>query len=53
MQFEIALNNVIVLSFTVRTEGTQATYNLTLFRTGREDKPFTEIRFLKTFSSTF
>ena len=49
---KLTQDHKIILSTTVRTEGTQATYKLTLFRTAREDKSFTE-RFLKTFSSTF
>ena len=53
MQVKIALNNKIILPITARTDGTQATYKLTQFSITRENKPFAESRFLKTFSSTF
>ena len=52
MLAKLVLDDKIILSITVRTEGTQATYNLTQTSITREDKSFTE-RFLKTFSSTF
>ena len=50
---KIILEDNIILSVTVRTEGTQATYNLTQLSITREDKPFTESRVVEALSSTF
>ena len=49
----MSLKYSIILSIAVRTESTQATYKLTQASITEENKPFTEIRFLDTLSSTF
>ena len=44
---KLPLDDRIVLSITVGTKGTQATYKLTQLSIAREDKPFTGSSFLR------
>ena len=53
MPAKLALDGKIIVPFTVRTDGTQATYTLTQASITREDKPFTESRVVEALSSTF
>ena len=49
----MTLKDSIILSIAVRTDGTQATYNLTQASITEENISFTESKLLDTLSSTF
>ena len=53
MPAKLALDGKIILPFTVRTDGTQATYTLTQASITRENEPFTESRLVEALTSTF